>query len=366
MTLHYKDNGVWVTVTRPYTKRNGSWTPAREVWVKRSGTWVRSFEYDTTPPPSPLISLENVYPTLSGGTTLVGPTVNNPNHIKLGVKIPGAHVAEVRMIRVLSTYAGKAPTTQYGGTYTGAPDDNWPNEPWSDWQFNGTKDTSTMRYKTWTPSAKMYTQVPGGRTYYFSAWALDDAGLWSAPTHASIYVPKTGVETANVVQKEARFLPNFTASYTGGALDIGEMRQQASPLSRGVLGYGSKLQDAILGGSANVSIKAANLLLFRTDDGGAAQANIYAGITDKGYTSDYGTPTASDVTKLGTLGKGESKWFPLPETMYTNLKTTGRGFLFAAKDPIKAAAASNDFSVLRSNATAVRSGELHVVWSEAF
>lgn len=356
MSVHFKVAGAWTEIDRPYVKRGNAWVPTKEVWVKRSGSWVRAYEYDVTPPPSPQISLQNIYTRYGKNNNQSG------NFIRLTVNIPGPHRPDVRMIRVLSTYNGKQPTTQFGGTYVSAPDDNWPNEKWSDWEFDGVKDTSTPRNKTWPRSAKDQTTLKAG-TYYFSGWTLDDAGNWSIGTHAQINVPKSNLVIPQV-KKETRFVPSYAGSYRAGVFAGGQLIQQGSPRSRGILQYNNQMNAAI-GSQGTPEIINAQLLLIRdNNDGGVANANIYLGYHDT-VGVDFPDGGAQNVVKLGTLSKGESKWFDLPNSFNGPLNNGAKGFVLLEKDPAKAAAGTSDFSVLKSLAESPRQGELHVIWTES-
>lgn len=360
MSVHQKVNGVWVTAQRPYVKRGNVWTPAKEVYVKRSGVWVRAYEYDVTPPPSPLVSLEIV-------ETSYGPkNASRGEKIRVGVRMPGVQNNEVRLIRVLTTYGGKAPTTQFGGTYTSAPAENWPNEPWSDNRYTGTQDTTEYRRKFWPRNAAASNQLVGGQTYHFTAWAQDDAGNWSAGTAATIVAPKKGVNAPNVLVKEGRFLPQYGGSWVGtasGSFVSGEMRQQGSPLSRGVFGYGGQIVNAV-GQQGAATITGAQIYLVRDDDGGVANANVYLARHGANTSAEIVPATWSETTKLGTLSKGEGKWFSLPSVFRDNLSSTVRGFALIQKDPAKAAPGADDFTVLKSLTQSPRNGELHLVWQE--
>ena len=122
MSLHIKIDGVWQTVERPYVKRNECLVAASEAWIKRSGAWVRAYEYDVTPPNPPEIILSVVedFDTVNGRKTL------KTRYIRVGTRLPGsANDPDARLTRVLTNYAGKPPTTQFGGTYTSAADKDY-------------------------------------------------------------------------------------------------------------------------------------------------------------------------------------------------------------------------------------------------
>jgi hypothetical protein len=74
--------------------------------------------------------------------------------------------------------------------------------------------------------------------------------------------------------------------------------------------------------------------------------------------------TKNEITKLGTLAKGETDWFALPASYYNNLNTSIKGMGLDWKDPIKADAFPADYSSVPATATNLRCGEVHIVWEE--
>jgi len=372
MTAFIKVDGAWVPADRLHYHVNGGWAPVQKGYVRRSGVWTKFYELDITPPPSPQIDL-TIIETKYGQNNQ-----NKGRHIRVVVSLPGPdQAATTKLIRVLTTYQGKQPTTQFGGTYTAQPDANHPDEPWSDWTYkpDGVHNTTQGQYKTWPRSATDSSKLTDGERYYFSGWTLDRAGNWSAPTHTSIVAPKDG-GGSNILHKETRFQPNWAGTMTSsGSFTIGQMTQQGNPLRRGVIGYGNKVENEI-GSQGPATIKTAQIKLARTNDNGSASANIY--IAYHAHLN-YGSPdpdghpwnTWSEARKLGTLSKGESKWFDIPSNFHDNLVkyVSGsignfRGFVLLEKDPSHAAAQADDFSVLKSQAELSTQGELHVTWTE--
>lgn len=365
MSLHIKVDGVWVQAERPYVKRNGVWVAGTGAYVKRSGNWVQAYEYDVTPPNPPEITL-SIHEERDG-------TKLQSRWIRVGVRLPGADDPDARLARVLTTYNGKPPTTQFGGTYTSERDKDW-DEPWSEWRYNSYgphKDTSNYAYKQWPRNATSGTIIAGDKDYFFTGWALDNSGNWSIANATKIHVPKASVETANVVVKEARFQANSSGSWRSTGYVAGDLVQQKSPRSVGLWFYGSQLTDSIgaqTTGDEKVSIRSAQIWIKRGDDTGAASANVYL------FWTSYGSPGAlpspgsnlgkQETAKLGQLAKGEGKWFDLPASFHGDLNKNIKGMGLDWKDPVKADAFPNDFSQVVSTATNLRCGELHVVWSE--
>lgn len=368
MALYQKVAGVWTLCQRPYVLRNGVWTAVNEAYVKSGGAWVRAYEFDVTPPSPPTIALSigEDFNTIKGVKTLV------TRWIRVSVRLPGAsNDPDARLIRVLTDYNGKPPTTQFGGTYTSASDSTFPDEPWSEWRYNSYgvhKDTSVEVIKQWPRNASAGTIIKGDQTYHFTGWALDDAGNWSAATPAAIYVPKNSVDVPNIVTKEARIQPNSTGSWRSAGFQSGNLIQQKSPRSLGLWLYGNQITDSI-GKQGTPTVKSAQIYIKRTDDTGTANANVYLFWSANGTVSGLPAPgTAIDkneTTKLGQLAKGQGKWFDLPAAFNNNLNNGIKGMGLDWKDPAKADAAPQDYSNMASVTTNVHSGELHIVWEEA-
>ena len=369
MALYQKVDDVWVLCQTPYVKRNGVYVPVEEAWVKRSGSWVIAYDADVTPPNPPEITLRIVedFATVKGVKTL------QSRWIAVGVRISGAsNDPDASMVRVLTNFNGKPPTTQFGGTYTTTPDKTYPGEKWSEWTYNKGgehNDTSVVNAKQWPPNASAGYTIPGDKDYYFTGWSLDNSGNWSVATAASIHVPKDSKDVPNVITNEAGFQANSGGSWRTAGFQGGKLIQQNSPRSQGLWFYGNQMRDAI-GAKGPATIKSAQIRIEREkSDTGAANANIYL------FWTTYGTAGAlpavggalvrNDMVKLGALAKGQAKWFPLPNSFNADFKAGNiKGMGLSFKDPDKAAAAANDFSTVVSVGENLRSGEIHMVWEE--
>ena len=371
MAIYQKVNGVWTVCQRPYVLVNGVWTGANAAYVRRSGTWTRGYVYDVTPPNPPEIDLSIV----EGYAVVQGQKQLQSRWINVGVSIPGsANDPQVKLARILTTYAGKPPTTPLGGTYTSAPDSTWSDEPWSDWRYNdfgSHNDTTNVTVKQWPRNASAGTIIKGDTTYYFSGWSQDHKGNWSAAVNTSIHVPKDSVDYPRVIIKEARFQPNAAGSWAinaGGYTD-GELLQASQPHSSvGVWFYGQQFSTSI-GSQGKPTIRSAQIYIRRLNDDGNATANIYLGWTP--YPSIGGLPAAGtaldkrEVTKLGTLAKGQGAWFDLPASFWGDLAANVKGMCLDYKDPVKGVPYPADYSLVASVADNLRCGETHVVWEES-
>lgn len=367
MSLHLKVDGVWVTAERPYVLRNGVWTAGQSAYVKRSGVWVQAYDYDVTPPNPPEITL-NLHEDRNGSKLV-------SRWLRVGVRLPGgANDPDARLTRILTTYEGKPPTTQFGGTFTSAVDASYAGEPWSEWRYNEFgphKDTSVYIYKQWPRNAKAGTIIAGDKTYHFGGWSLDRDGNWSTVNQASFKVPKASVDAPNIIIKEARFQPNSSGSWTSDGFVSGDLVQQASPHSTGLWFYGHQFTDSIgaqTAGDEHIKVTNSQIYVIRGDDDGQANANVYLFWTTYDQVSALPAKgqaiTRNEITKLGTLAKGQAKWFDLPDKYNDNLNKSIKGLGLDGKDPSKATSYPEDYSTVTSTATNLRCGEVHIVWQE--
>jgi len=371
MPLYVKDDtGHWSQVQRPYVNRNGVWTAASEAWIRASGTWQKAYEYDVTPPNPPELDLQ-VYEDWGVDH---GQKQLQSRWLRVGVRLPGSlNDPDAKLTRVLTTYNGKAPTTPLGGTYTAAPDNSFPNEPWSEWRYNEFgphNDSSVLVYKEWPRNAAAGTIIKGDTDYFFGAWSLDRNGNWSVAVQQHRYIPKDSVDLPNIVVKEARFQPNASGSWAisqPSSFTSGDLLQQTGPTSTGVWFYGEQMSDSI-GSQGAPTIRSAQMYIVREDDIGTAMANIYLYWTP--YPTVASLPASGssldkhEITKMKQLGKGEGAWFDLPTSFYPDLAANIKGLGLDFKDPQKASAYPNDYSVVYGVASRLRCGEVHVVWEE--
>lgn len=359
MAVYKKQGGVWTPAARVYVRDADIHKPSDEVWVKDAGVWKLAHQFDVTPPAQPDLTL-----------TLVE-TDQNGRYIRVGVSLGGADPG-LRRIRVLTTYNGKAPTTQYGGNYTSSPEDTSPLEPWSEFYFNGFgdvfRDPTTLQTKTWPRNATAGSNIATG-THFFAAWAEDNFGNWSSGAFNSIVVPRRapagGIAGTGTNAKEHRFNVTNTGVFSAGQFSYGRPTQAKAPVRRGLFFYGGEIADRI-GRSGRASIKKAQIRLERRNDGGAARANVYMAHHNFGQPENFAAnPSWGEVKRLGMINKGESKWFDIPVSWYNALEKDGlKGFILLQKDPDRNEAQANDFSIMNSKNDSIRTGELHVVWTE--
>lgn len=371
MPVYINDGGTWKQTTRPFIKRSaGNWSPAMGLWIKDGSTWKEAFHYDVTAPPPPELTL-TVQQNSKGGQYLL-----------VGTRAPGiSNNPDVAMIRILVGTRGSTggyPSSPTDAQYIKDPDTtNYTKEPWSDWYYNGYKpayshpDTSVLSVKHFQRS-NWATADLAPDIYRFSAWSMDFYGNWSAATNLFLTVPKTG--DPKQINKRAYFEATQSGTYnitSAGSWTPGDLVQSGGPGLRstaGVFYYSTVLADSI-GKNGPATVRDAQIRLNRTNDNGATNANIYLAMANETVP---GSSTGRDTSiyKLGTLAKGQAKWFAIPEALWSYLGTTKPGSMILwYQDPNKAQANSDDYSVIQgvnpSEGTRLQ-GQLSITWSENY
>jgi hypothetical protein len=292
--------------------------------------------------------------------------------------MPGAsHDPDVKQIRVLSTYNGGQPTTQFGGSYWSQADSNYPNETWSDWKYGdygAHNDTSNWQYKQWPVNAASGTDIGGDKWHYFSAWALDDAGNWGGATNAQVYVPKETVHTPKVVTREAYFRANQSGRWNGtnNQWQPGDLIEQKNPRVVGMWFYGSSINESIKSTTSradSISIQLARIYIHRCGpdkDNGSANANmtLFWSPTGASQSLPGNGPDKREITNIGTLAKSEAQWFNLPNEFKNNLKDNLKSIGLDWKKAGAGDAVPADYSRVHGIGDDPNCGMLHVVWTE--
>jgi len=230
MTIHTKDGGVWKAAT-PYLKKAGTWQEPNQVWTKDSGIWKQAYQKDSTPPAVPDLSLEfiaNRYLNVNiKANTVADPTL-----------------AKVRVLVSASAY----PANPFSSGFVSEADVTFPDETWSDFLYNivgGHVVTGTIT-KEWPTNPGSTRSLTGGTTYYFSAFAQDTNGNWSAGNYKSFKAPdRTGGDPVPPVQtiKTAEFGAEFSGCYNGDD----SLRYNGVNLYQGLWNAANGAQESIVG-----------------------------------------------------------------------------------------------------------------------
>lgn len=365
--FYKKTGGSWVYQDgRPYVRRPGTgWTPIEAAYVKRSGVWTEFYAFDATPPQAPALAMtEEITTYQSGGQTLRG------RHIRVTVR-PNVVDASVRRIRLLVSPSAQ-PISQYDTSgYIASPDNSSPLEPWSEVYYNGYNGQERLSSVTvareWTRNPVDATTVPAGK-YFFSAWAEDFSGNWSPGRFSSITLAgfSTALPTFNA-RLTAQGSGTWTGASDGGSYVGGDLVQANSPQRRGVFFYGNAIRETLRRAS-DPEITSAQIFLHRRNDSGQDDANVY--LMRHNHQTREGMPTfdAIGATKVGTIAKGESKWFDIPGS-YWNALGNGdvQGFALSNRRPDDdpdTSATAKDYSVMKAVTETPRSGEVYLTFRD--
>ena len=355
MALYQMIDGEYVEITRrPYVKRNGVYVPVREAWVRQAGVYNRAFEFDQTPSSPPELSLQWI----------------DTRYLKVGVTLPGGADSDLKRIRVLVSRK-EMPSTQFGAGFIYEEDDNWQREPWSDWYYNDSNpDTratdhgasNEWDYKQYPVNPTANTNLPGGQYYYVAAWSEDKNGNWSTGTFQKIWKPKEGNTAAKVINKEANFQANSagSAGLNGAGYTDGDLIVRETPRSNGFWFHGNQFTSSI-GDQGAPTVKSAKIRVTRKNDGGQPLANVRLFWHGKATTAEMPLLDGNqqETALLGTIAKGETKWFDIPESHYGNFNTDIKGF------GLVYGIQASDYLEVAGLATDIRCGEVNVVWEEA-
>lgn len=354
MVSYIKVAGDWKSTTRPYLKKNNTWVPAQYLYVKRSGVWEEAYRFDHIPPDPPELTLQIV----------------RNRFVRVGVRLPGlAHDPELKQIRVLAARKDGVLTGPLGAGYIQGNDADFPHEDWSNFYYNSGNpngnynhgDSFDYDYKEYPLNPTTNTDLPGGQFYYFAAWSRDFDENWSIGVFNQIWMPKNGVDADAIVVKEANFQVNQSGSLNldGVAFTPGDLVARDSPRSNGIWYHANKITSSV-GYSGKATIRAAQIRITRSgDDIGPSTTNVNLFWHGQQSSADLPFADFNGATKVGTLNKGETDWFPIPTAWYPLLSTQIKGFgLRFGTDP-------NDQMMADGISTHLRSGELHVIWEEA-
>jgi hypothetical protein len=354
---YIKIDGAWTPVKRPYVKVGNIWKPVKKRFHKEAGQWAEEWAFDTTPPNPPELSLQLI-------------PASNPRYIRVGARLPGTvHDSGLRRIKVHAARSSGILSTQFGSGMITGNDASYPKEDWSNWWYNdahpgGTSDHGNSHeydYKEYPVNPTDATNLPGGQRYYFAAWAEDLEGNWSIGTFANIWMPKQGVSTERKVLKEANVEAN-RAGYLNGSGDTfteGDLVVSSNPVSNGIWFHGGKFTNSV-GLDGPPTITSARIRVSRGNDAGQPTANVRLFWHSKADPTQLPIPYTEqmDPTVVGTINKGETKWFDIPQAWWSKFNTQIRGF------GLKQSSGAQDYLVANSLATDLRSGAVHLVWEE--
>jgi len=360
--VYVKSSGGWIQKTgRPHLKVNGQWMPVKEGHVKQAGVWTEFYNYDVTPPQAPQLELTEVNPQYNyGGALRLGRYINVTT-------APAVVDDTIKRILVLVSTSYQPSSPFDAPSFISIPGAEAPGEPWSELGYNGyltSRPLTGVSTKRFTANQADSSVLPGG-TYYVSAWAQDWAGNWSDGTYDSITLTNAfdvTQTTSHVYNGRATSGGTYQASTNN--YSQGDMDWTASPVRNAVWFYGTQFANAIASAPINATITSMKVYLHRKAvDKGPQASNLY--LTAHGFNSGAEIEAAHGffllgASHIGTLAKGEGKWFDVPASMYSSIITGGAGLALVARTP---GMTSFSQGTLNSVSTAVRQGEIQMTWT---
>lgn len=363
MGVWIKTGGAWVEKSgRPHLKVNGSWMPVKEGHVKRAGVWTEFYNYDVTPPQPPQLLLEEVNPQYNyGGALRLGRYVN--------VSAAPAVVDDTLKRIVVLVNTNYQPSSPYdAASYISVAGAEAPGESWSELGYNGyltSRPLTSVVTKRFTANQADSTVLPGG-TYYFSAWAQDWAGNWSDGTYDSISLPTA----FDVTQRSSH---SYTARATlGGTYRVptnnfvsGDMEYDISPMRHGVWFYGSQIQAAIAGAPINYEITSMQIHISRKSNDAASGNSGPLWLAPHPFLSGSHLQSTGafiySATNVGSIAKGEAKWFNVPQSWWAGFANgTYKGVAAVSRNP---GMTSYVRGTLKNLSDAPRMGEIQLSWT---
>ena len=113
-----------------------------------------------------------------------------------------------------------------------------------------------------------------------------------------------------------------------------------------------------------MKIRSAKIKLTRIDNAGEASADVWIGVHDRSTLSELQLgPAQTGTEKLGTLARGETKWFDIPKSLHDALSSK-KGFVLLNRNPAAARHSGAEYAITKGNQDDWRAGAFHVVWEE--
>jgi hypothetical protein len=375
MTAYVKRNGIWVAVKDMYIKDSGVWVQSEEGYFRQGIDWDLVHTKPGLPPPGPVLSLQDKK-TISG-------IAASKRYIEVGIRHPSSgDSTALRRVRVLISSTSQ-PSTQFGSGFIDSPAISYKNEPWSDWYYDAYVDeggtsrpdthgsSNAFTYKEYNPGWD--PSLAGNKTYYVSAWCQNTDDQWSVGTFDSIFLPSQ-FGTSQPIYKKMVVNPNavrgIAYNTTAGAWEpvSNEDESQDDVITQvnrgGIVWYGNKVISPIPSGA---DITKARVRISRRNDTYNATANIYARwhneVSDDLETVfvDDIVNSSSEIALLGTINKGETKWFNLPSAWHDNLAGGFRGLVITRNT---SGGSTADHHWLYGVLNSTRAFELEVEWTE--
>lgn len=369
MAAWIKTGGVWTRAKDIRNKQAGSWTPsAKAVYYKANGTW--SMVHNNEIPP-----LDNVFLDVVNEAGTKGTVASRWRFMRVRARLTDtSDNPDLKLIRVLASTNG----FQSGPNGQGYQSEKVDGQPWSDFDFT-TNDSSVDLLKNYPPNSSQDggDVMPAGRVVYFTAFAQDVRGNWGAPVTRQLTVGNDFSESGKRFF-EARFTPQGISTlhaapvgsespWTTNTLDTGFGYNNDK--TNTFFFYGGDIIQAL--GEVGTPAAAQMQIYLRrsaTDAGPAGAADVYLGVHNFGYTDDNLTNLTrvndTDTRYLGTLLKGEGKWFNVGQgTMDLLVTSPNRGVYTVVPTAYVDTPLTSKYSLAKPEFVP-NQGEISLTWTE--
>lgn len=320
MTWYGKQSGQWAVVYDPQVRTSLAWNKIQEGWTRQNGIWQRFFYRDNTPAQAPSVSL-----VVGDASIQVVVTIDVP-----GPQPPTRYL----------TLKVKESTTP------------------------AASDGTLL-----TPLAHVDFDPTVGYTYTWDIVPREGYTYWAAATLFTVYdIPSNEVTATYDVLPASAYHQDYLDAVGGGSYAIAmnpnwydnDIIQGGNVPSQGCWFYGEHLTKLF---GHTVTKMRIQIIRRNTNHGVAGDANVRLGHHDN-KNQPLGDPNVREDTKVGTLKRGEKKWFDVPTdwlTAYHNNNTNFRGFgVFSTVTGL----VNNDFFISPKIADQPDNGRLYVEWHD--
>jgi len=281
MPWYAKESGVWNEVFDPYRKSGTSWQNIDEGYARQAGVWKRFYKRDSAPPISPVLTVEE---TSTGFVIAVDdPFIGGNASNEAYVTVTGASVQAPLIPGQVVSIVKQNFDSSVGFTYT--------------WDV----------------------EIIHNSVYSFKATFYTASGIASATTTTTYYVPPA----TNYYQRY--FKANLSDSWKNGegwVPESSDIIQGGNTLHRGCWFYDDNL---VPFWGKSVTFMQIQVSRRNTNHGVAGKANVH--LVHHSYRSKPNdAPEVFDQVKIGELGRGEMKWFTVPQDWYRGFKNANTNF----------------------------------------
>ena len=318
MTWLTRGANGWTTVYDPYVRTTQSWNKVNQGFVFENGQWVRFFNRDIDHPAAPTLALTAL------GTVYISSEITGSTSDAVKVSLWIAY--------------GYTPSTIEGSS----------NQVLAKVPYDYTTGLLDVRSWNLTP----------GLQYWATAVVYDITGNRSPTATDSVLVP------AAPVAKTAYVDPVGSKSWRPDISDwrvTSDVYQGGSTLHKGCWFYGDRLDKINYGTIKNMQIKIAR---ENTNHGIAGASNVWLAHHENKSRPNGNPGTMRDATKVGTLTRGQSKWFDVPKSWWSGFENANPNYNGLGLYTTVGGENNVNHIITHAASDNVASGRVYVEWEE--